>query len=521
MGSITGQDMANSWLLYPLFRLLISIIYVVSHVFDYVLYPVWYLVQKPWRVQKHRKGIHSKWDEPENGEIVYHSSIEPGPVNRDLRRYNLNTIEKVFAHAVGKFNERQCLGTREILGEEKEVQPNGKIFEKFNLGEYHWRTYREFGDQSEKFGRGLREIGCEAKQRVAMYAETRAEWLIAAYGCFQNSMSIVTMYTNLGDDGICHALEETEVNTVICSWDTHLRLLAILTKEKEKLSHVKNVVVMEDLAGKPVEIRKSPEGVRCIRFREVIAKGDVDRAVTRLGCPPGPDDIGIIMYTSGSTGKPKGVMLSHHNLVNAMGSLCNIVDFNPEKDRFIAFLPLAHVLELLAESSCIFMGIRIGYSSSLTLTTKSSKVKNGCKGDSNVLKPTLMCAVPLILERIYKSMVDTMARKGWFMEELFHYLVAYKMKWQDRGFDTPLLNKTLFRRIRYFLGGKVRVMLSGGAPLAQDTHSLCRTCLSMPLIQVNFNHPFSITSNSCVSGLWLDRDRVLRHRDSHPGQEHR
>ena len=70
------------------------------------------------------------------------------------------------------------------------------------------------------------------------------------------------------------------------------------------------------------------------------------------------------------------------------------------------------------------------------------------------------------------------------MEELFHYLVAYKMKWQDRGFDTPLLNKTLFRRIRYFLGGKVRVMLSGGAPLAADTHSLCRTCLSMPLIQV-------------------------------------
>ena len=104
------------------------------------------------------------------------------------------------------------------------------------------------------------------------------------------------------------------------------------------------------------------------------------------------------MYTSGSTGKPKGVMLSHHNLVNAMGSLSNIVDFNPDSDRFIAFLPLAHVLELLAESSCIFMGIRIGYSSSLTLTTKSSKVKTGCKGDSNVLKPTLMCAVSKLVE---------------------------------------------------------------------------------------------------------------------------
>merc|ERR1719237_888133 len=185
-----------------------------------------------------------------------------------------------------------------------------------------------------------------------------------------------------------------------------------------------------------------------------------------------------------------------------MGSLSNIVDFNPEKDRFIAFLPLAHVLELLAESSCVFMGIRIGYSSALTLTTKSTKVKTGCKGDSNVLKPTLMCGVPLILERIYKSMVDTMSRKGWFVEELFHYLVAYKMKWQDRGFDTPLRNKTLFRRIRYFLGGKVRVMLSGGAPLASDTHSLCRTCLSMPLIQ-----GYGLTETASCATVTHVRDR--------------
>jgi len=502
MGSISAGDMANSWLLYPLFRILIIFIYIISHIYDYLTYPIWYFVQKPWRVRQHRKGIHSKWDEPENGEIVYHSAVEPGPVNRNLRRYNLNTMEKVFSHAVGKFNDRQCLGMREILGEEKEAQPDGKVFAKYNLGQYIWRSYRDFGDQSEKFGRGLREIGVEAKQRVAMYAETRAEWLIAAYGCFQNSMSIVTMYTNLGDDGISHALEETEVNTVICSWDTHIRLLQILTKEKEKLSHVKNVVIMEDLAGKPVDIRKAPEGVKCIRFKEVVAKGDVARAVTRLGCPPGPDDIGIIMYTSGSTGKPKGVMLSHHNLVCAMGSLCNIVEFRPETDKYIAFLPLAHVLELLAESSCIFMGIRIGYSSSLTLTTKSSKVKTGCKGDSNILKPTLMCAVPLILERIYKSMVDTMSRKGWFVEELFHYLVAYKMKWQDRGFDTPLLNKTLFRRIRYFLGGKVRVMLSGGAPLASDTHSLCRTCLSMPLIQ-----GYGLTETASCATVTHVRDR--------------
>ena len=254
---------------------------------------------------------------------------------------------------MGKFNDRHCLGTREILAEEKEVQPDGKVHVKvgsvlfvniiqlhtitniinlilsftlsqFNLGAYHWRSYRDLGDQAEKFGRGLREIGVEAKERVAMYAETRAEWMIAAYGCFQHSLSIVTLYTNLGDDGIQHGLAETQVSTVICSWDTHTRLLALLAKERESLGHVKNVVIMEDLAGKPVDLRRCPDGVKCVRFLEVVARGDVERAVTRLACPPGPDDIAIIMYTSGSTGKPKGVMLSHHNLVSAMASLCNI-----------------------------------------------------------------------------------------------------------------------------------------------------------------------------------------------------
>ena len=70
------------------------------------------------------------------------------------------------------------------------------------------------------------------------------------------------------------------------------------------------------------------------------------------------------------------------------------------------------------------------FSSPNTLTNKSTKVKSGVKGDANLLRPTLMCAVPLILERIYKSIVDTMRRQGWAVEELFHYFVSYKMKWQ-------------------------------------------------------------------------------------------
>ena len=64
-----------------------------------------------------------------------------------------------------------------------------------------------------------------------------------------------------------------------------------------------------------------------------------------------------------------------------------------------------------------------------------------------------------------------------------YYLLIFNFIFQDRGFDTPLLNKTLFRKIRYFLGGRVRLLLSGGAPLSPDTHSLTRTCLCVPVMQ--------------------------------------
>ena len=80
--------------------------------YDYVTYPIWFLAQKPWRTKRVARTIHSKWAEPEGGELVFSSTVQPTAVNRDMRRYNLNTMEKVFSHVVGRYNDRQALGTR-------------------------------------------------------------------------------------------------------------------------------------------------------------------------------------------------------------------------------------------------------------------------------------------------------------------------------------------------------------------------------------------------------------------------
>lgn len=113
-------------------------------------------------------------------------------------------MEKIFIYVTKLHSTKRCLGTRQILSEEDEVQSNGRVFKKYNMGEYKWKTYIEVDKLASSFGRGLRELGQKPLQNIVIFAETRAEWMIAAHGCFKQNMPIVTVYATLGDDGVAH-----------------------------------------------------------------------------------------------------------------------------------------------------------------------------------------------------------------------------------------------------------------------------------------------------------------------------
>ena len=92
-------------------------------------------------------------------------------------------MNEVFDITVKKFSHLPALGTRELLSEEDEIQPNGKVFKKATYGEYKWQTFGEIGRKVKDFASGLTEIGIK---RVAIYMETRADFQIAVQACFQS-----------------------------------------------------------------------------------------------------------------------------------------------------------------------------------------------------------------------------------------------------------------------------------------------------------------------------------------------
>lgn len=452
----------------------ISAIKAIAFVCDIITLPVYLVLQKPWEKRQEARRVKAKVINSDENSVTYRTSEPPREVHVKMLQANIDTLEKMFNHVARVHSTKRCLGTRQILSEEDEVQPNGRIFKKYNMGEYKWKNFIEAERMAASFGRGLRECGQQPRKNVVLFAETRAEWLIAAHGCFKQSMPIVTVYATLGDDGVAHCISETEVTTVITSHDLLPKFKILL----ERCPNVDTIIYLEDQLHR-TETSGFKQGVKIIPFSQVVRLGAESKFES---VPPKSEDIAIIMYTSGSTGTPKGVLLSHKNCIATMKGFCDVVHIYPD-DVLIGFLPLAHVFELLAESVCLVTGVPIGYSTPLTLIDTSSKIMRGCKGDATVLKPTCMTSVPLILDRISKGINDKINSGSAFRKALFKFLYQYKVKWTQRGYQTPLIDRLVFKKVAKLMGGRVRLIMSGGAPLSPDTHEQIQICLCANVIQ--------------------------------------
>lgn len=285
-----------------------------------------------------------------------------------------------------------------------------------------------------------------------------------AHAAASQSMPIVTAYDTLGEEGLRHSLLQTQSKAIFLD-PTLLKTLGKCLKEG---TTIKYVIYSgdEEPKGEDLDRLKSDDlDVRVMSFEELRQAGESNMVDP---VPPAPDDLACVMYTSGSTGTPKGVLIRHKGVVAGMaGVQTNIGPYVSPGEAFLTYLPQAHILEFVVENMCLFWGAIMGYGSPKTLSDTSVRK---CKGDIREFKPTILVGVPAVWESVKKGIVTKVNASSPVVRNMFWGAMAAKQFMISSGLPgVGVLDNVVFKKLRDATGGRLRVCMNGGGPIAKDT----------------------------------------------------
>ncbi|KAH8092171.1 acetyl-CoA synthetase-like protein [Cristinia sonorae] len=396
----------------------------------------------------------------------------------------INTVYDVLEYATRTHGAKEALGWRDIVDvheEQKEVTKivggkevkETKTWKYFQLSDYKYMNFLQVREAVSEVARGLVDLGITTDDVLNIYASTHPHWQIMAHACSSISTTIATAYDTLGESGLQHSLNEPDCKAVFTNADL-LQTVANVIGNVPTLS-----LVIYDGDPKPAtleKIRTAREGIKAIHLndlRELGRSKSTDILKDRI---PTPKTIACIMYTSGSTGAPKGVVIPHSNLIASLGAIQTILGHNLRSDDiYLAYLPLAHILEYVVELILFFLGVTFGYGRVKTLTDASVRQ---CVGDIKALRPTIMIGVPAVWEMIRKGITAQVNKGSGLKKSVFNASMTIK-KANIPGL-TNVVDSVVLSQIKQATGGRLRLALSGGAALSRETQEF----LSLALVTI-------------------------------------
>ncbi|XP_073197896.1 long-chain-fatty-acid--CoA ligase 1 isoform X1 [Lepidochelys kempii] len=388
--------------------------------------------------------------EVEGGEHARRSSL----LNSDelLTYYydDVRTVYEIFQRGLEVSNNGPCLGVR------KPNQP------------YEWISYKEVSERAEYVGSALLHRGYKPApdQYIGIFAQNRLEWVLIEQGCYTYSMVVVPLYDTLGADAISYIVNKADVALVFCDKSDKAKLL-LDNVERGETPVLNTIVIMESFDSDLVE-RGKKRGVEILSLRELE---EVGRAHRRKPVPPSPEDLAVICFTSGTTGNPKGAMITHQNIVSNASAFLKATEsacvLNPS-DTHISFLPLAHMFERLVQCVILCHGARIGFfQGDIRLLMD----------DLKTLQPTIFPVVPRLLNRMFDKIF------GQANTSLKRWILDFASKRKEAELRSGIIRKNslwdklIFRKIQASLGGKVRLMITGAAPVSASVLTFLRAAL--------------------------------------------
>ena len=324
-------------------------------------------------------------------------------------------------------------------------------------GEWRTQSWREVADTICLLAESLRRMGLKDGERVALVSENRPEWCMAdiaimAAGC----ISVPTYITNTERDH-AHILDNSGARAVIVSTE---KLLRPVVGAIARTGNVDFVVGIEDLHRKQAGSFEYRNWSDLITGDATAARAAVDARIANIS----RDDTACLIYTSGTGGAPRGVMQHHGSILCNVSGAAEILinDFGIKDERFLSFLPLSHAYEHTGGQYLpIAVGAEIFYSEGLE------------KLASNIeeTRPTIMVVVPRLFEVLRTRIMKQIEKQGRVPNMLMDAALKISEKSRDgkvRTRDKPLnllVEKTLRPKIRAKFGGRIKAMVSGGAPL--------------------------------------------------------
>jgi long-chain acyl-CoA synthetase len=305
----------------------------------------------------------------------------------------------------------------------------------------------------------LVELGVKPGDRVGLFAPNRPEWHVADFAIFGAGAVTVPVYFKESSERMAYILNHSGAKVVFAAGkEQAARLLAI----RSDLKQAEHIIIADGGESLPAE---------CLRYETLIASaGDAGiSAYSQRAASILPGQLATIIYTSGTTGEPKGVMLSHSNLVSNAVDSCATFDFVPGQDVALSFLPLAHVYGRMLDCTYLFNGVSIAY------VEQPEDVPQALLE----VRPTVLAAVPRFFEKIYARLMEQGAKTRGFKRRVFDWSMDVARRaapWKALGRSASLLlrlewwlaDKLVYRKIRAGTGGRLRLVFSGGAPLAKE-----------------------------------------------------